>query len=411
MLSDAAIRKAKARDAAYKLSDSGGLFLLVSRAGGKLWRFKYRIAGKERLLSIGAYPVVSLADARSARDRAKALLREGKDPSQAKRLKKFEVERQSAETFEVLAREWVKLNQSSWTEVHASDVLNSLERDVFPEVGNLPIRDVGAPEVLDLLRKIEKRGAKETARRIRQRIGAVFTYAIASARAEANPAALLQSAMAPMVKGRQPAITDLEAARQIIRDVDASPGHPATKLAIRLLALTALRPGVIAKTPWCELSEGTTLWTVPAARMKLRLHMKADETRDHLVPLSRQAIETIEAVRTLTGRGPNVFPNIRHPFKPMSENAMGYMMNRAGYHSRHVPHGWRSTFSTVMNEAYPDDRAIIDFMLAHVPSGTVEAAYNRALYLKRRTELAQIWADMLIVDMKPPLDIIRLPRR
>jgi integrase len=411
MLSDAAIRKAKPRETSYKLSDGGGLFLLVSAAGGKLWRFKYRMAGKERLLSIGAYPGVSLADARTARDRAKELLREGKDPSQAKRLKRFKVTQQVGETFEKIAREWVELNRSNWVKVHADDVQRSLARDVFPAIGDLPIRDIKAAEILALLRKVEGRGARETARRIRQRIGCVFTYAIASDRADANPAALLEDALAPVVKGRQPAIVDLEAARKIIRDVDASPGHPVTKLAIRLLALTAVRPGVIATTPWSELPPGITCWTVPAARMKLRKHMKDDEARDHLVPLSRQAVEVIEALRTITGRGPNAFPNVRHPFKPMSENAMGYMLNRAGYHGRHVPHGWRSTFSTVMNERYPEDRHIIDFMLAHTLPGKTEAAYNRALYIKRRTELAQIWADLLIVDMMPPLDITALPRR
>lgn len=411
MLTDTAVRKAKAQEKPYKLSDTGGLFLLVTPPGGRLWRFKYRIDGKEKLLAIGRYPDVSLADARKARDRAKELLSEGRDPSVAKQLNRFEIRRQAEDTFEKVAREWHEVNKVQWTDVHSRDVIRSLERDAFPKIGVLPIAEIDAPTVLELLRGIEKRGSGETARRIRQRISAVYTFAIASGRATNDPAALVVGAMAPVMKGRQPAITDLEEARQIIRDVDATPGHPVTKLAIRLLALTAVRPGVIGSTPWHELPQGATLWTVPAERMKLIKRLKNDPNRDHIVPLSRQAIETIEAVRTITGRGPMVFPNNRHAHKPMSENAMGYMLNRAGYHSRHVPHGWRSTFSTIMNERFPADRAIIDFMLAHVPKDEVESAYNRALYLDRRAELAQIWADLLMDGLPPPMTLTTLPRR
>lgn len=411
MLTDIQIRKAKPQERGYKLADGAGLHLFVSPAGGRLWRFRYEFGGKERLLSIGAYPDIGLAEARKARDRAKEILREGRDPSTAKRLKRFTAVQQAAETFEVVAREWHGINEAAWTTIHAADVLRSLERDVFPQIGALPIRDIEPPDVLDIARKIEARGARETARRVRQRIEAVYSYAIASARASANPAAIITGAMAPIAKGRQPAITDLDEARKVLKAVDAVPGHPVTKLAIRLLALTAVRPGVVTATPWSELPAGAALWTVPAHRMKLRKHMKDNEARDHLVPLSRQAVETIEVVRRVSGKGPLAFPNTRHAHRPMSENAMGYMLNRAGYHHRHVPHGWRSTFSTVMNERYPADRAVIDLMLAHVPANAVEGAYNRALYLPRRTELAQEWADLLMKGLPPAISLLDSPRR
>jgi integrase len=409
MLSDAAIRKAKIEDKPYRLSDSGGLVLQVTPAGGKLWRYRYRFNGKEKMLALGQYPDVSLADARGARDKAKAELKAGRDPSIVKKLDKLNVIKTSADTFEVIAREWFELQKPQWVERHADKVIESLELHVFPIIGQSPIRNITAPEILGVLRKIEARPAIDTARRVRQRISAVFVYAIASGRADNDPAAIVQGAMAPLKKGRQPAITDVEKAREILKAVDDEPAYPVTKLAMRLLALTAIRPGTLITTPWSELDaidKKDPVWQISAARMKLRKDQKEEEARDHLVPLSKQAMDTIEALRSITGRGPLAFPNTRHAHKPMSENALGYLLNRAGYHHRHVPHGWRSTFSTIMNELYPNDRHIIDFMLAHVPKDKVEAAYNRALYLPRRKELAQLWADLIMKDAKPAQDLL-----
>ncbi len=409
MLSDAAIRKAKIEDKPYRLADSGGLVLQVTPAGGKLWRYRYRFDGKEKMLALGQYPDVSLSDARIARDKAKAELRAGRDPSIAKKLDKLNLMKTTADTFEAVAREWFDLQKPRWAERHADKVIESLELHVFPILGNSPIRNITAPEVLGILRKIEARPAIDTARRVRQRMSAIFVYAIASGRADNDPAAIVQGAMAPLKKGRQPAITDLEKAREILAVVDANPAYPVTKLAMRLLALTALRPGTLVRTPWSEfdaIDPKDPVWQIPASRMKMLKDLKDDEDRDHLVPMSKQAMETIEALRLLTGRGPLAFPNTRHAHKPMSENALGYLLNRAGYHHRHVPHGWRSTFSTIMNELYPADRQIIDFMLAHVPKDKVEAAYNRALYLPRRKKLAQIWADLILKDAKPAQDLL-----
>jgi integrase len=412
MLTDLQCRKAKAADKPMKLTDGGGLHLYVTPAGGKHWRYRYEIEGREKLLTIGPYPAVSLTDARVARDDAKAAQRNGRDPSLAKRLDRVKVSTGDSATFEVLAREWHCLNKSKWTKVHAEDVIHSLERDVFPEIGGLPVREIDPPLVLAVLREIERRPAIETARRVRQRMSSVFVYAIASGRGDNDPAAIVKQAMAPLVKGRQPAITDLGEAKAMLAKAEAEPAHAVTKLALRFLALTTVRPGTLIGTPWTEFDSITEgVWSIPAARMKLKLDRKSDETRDHLVPLSTQALDVIAALRKITGDGPIAFPNTRHGHKPMSENAIGYLLNRAGYHHKHVPHGWRSTFSTVMNERYPADRAVIDLMLAHVPDNKVEGAYNRAAHLKRRKELAQIWADLILKNAKSAASLLEGPHR
>jgi hypothetical protein len=250
MLTDKQIKTAKPAEKSYKLSDSGGLFLFVSTAGGKLWRLKYRFNGTEKLLSIGPYPTVSLLDARKARDDAKAVLRAGDDPSVAKKLKRLVAVSDGENTFETIAREWFDLQKTRWSDHHAGDVMTSLEKDVFPQVGSMPIRSISSPSVLAVLRLIEKRPAIDLARRVRQRMSAVFVYAISSGRADTDPAAVVLGAMAPLKKGRQPAVTDLTAAKIIIDRVEAEAAHPVTKLAHRLLALTAIRPGTLITTPW-----------------------------------------------------------------------------------------------------------------------------------------------------------------
>jgi integrase len=412
MLTDTKCRSAKPADKPYKLTDGGGLHLFVTPAGGKHWRCRYEIGGKEKLLSIGPYPAVSVTGARTARDQAKTALRDGRDPSLAKRLERAKVSVSDAATFEAMAREWYRINKSRWTPIHAADVMHSLERDVFPEIGGWPVQEITAPIVLEVLRKIEARPAVETAHRVRQRMSAVFMYAIASGKGENDPAHAVKLAMNHVVKGRQPAVTDLEDARAMLAKAEGEPAHAVTKLALRLLALTALRPGALIGTPWSEFDDiSDKVWRIPAARMKLKKNQKTDDSRDHLVPLSKQALDAIAVLRTITGDGPFAFPNTRHGHKKMSENAIGYLLNRAGYHHKHVPHGWRSTFSTVMNERYPADRAVIDLMLAHTPDNKVEGAYNRAAHLKRRKELAQIWADLILKATKPAASLLAGPRR
>lgn len=306
---------------------------------------------------------------------------------------------------------------------HASDVITSLACDVFPAIGDLPLSTITAAKVLEVLTPIEDRDAVETAKRLRQRISAVFVYAIASGIAETDPAAVVRGALKPIVlRGRQPAITDLVGVRQVLIDAEAERSRAITKFALRFLALTSVRPGELRGAAWAEMEDleprfgikgGETvqvnrpLWRIPGARMKGEKARKAETGGDHLVPLSWQAVDVLAVVRRLTGTGPLCFPNERHMSKPMSENAIGYLLNRAGYHHRHVPHGWRAAFSTIMNEwakhsGLPDDRAVIDLMLAHVPKNKVESAYNRAAFMDRRRDLAQAWADMLVAEMWPP---------
>ncbi len=402
MLTDAAVKAAKPKERAYKLTDAGGLVLFVAPTGSKLWRLRYTFQGKEKLLSFGPYPSVSLAGAREQRDAAKTLLRSGKDPSLEKKLRRAAGAGDFAGSFEAIARDWHARNTPTWTERHAQDVLDSLEGGVFPVLGKLPINEITPPMVLGVLRAIEARPALETARRVRQRMSAVFVYAIALGVGTNDPAAIVKGAMAPMVKGRQPAITDLVAAREVLARVEAIPAHPATKLGNRLLALTVVRPGELRAARWAEfegLDGSEPLWRVPAERMKAK--------REHLVPLARQAVAVLTAMRPLTGRCPFVFPSSRHAHRPMSENAIGYLLNRAGYHGRHVPHGWRATFSSVMNETHRADRHVIDLMLAHAPQDKTEAAYNRAIHLARRREIAQEWADLLLEGAAEPASVLR----
>lgn len=396
-LTDTAIKKAKPADKPYKLTDGRGLYLFITPAGGKHWRMRYEIQGKEKVVTFGPYPDVSLADAREQRDKARSTLREGLDPSVVKQQQVIE---NQTTTFEALAREWHTLNTPQWTERHTADVLGSLERDVFPTLGPVPIKKITPPMVLDVLRKIERRPAIETAKRVRQRMSAVFVYAIASGRGETDPAAVVQSALAPLIKGKQPAVTTLDEAREVLRKAEEIPAHPVTRLAMRILALTVVRPGELRGAKPDEINGA--VWIVPAERMKMKV--------EHQVPLSHQAVEAIQALR-IVSKGPLLFPSARHAHQPMSENALGYLLNRAGYHHRHVPHGWRATFSTIMNERHRDDWRVIDAMLAHAPKDKIEGAYNRAEYMTRRAELAQDWSDLLLEGRPGPMELLGLRRR
>ena len=419
MLTDAQCRNARSQGRDYKLSDGGGLYLFVTAQGYRSWRMKYRFALKERRLVFGPYPEVSLAEARRRRDEARAQLRDGLDPGVVRKQRAAASVLAEANSFELIARHWHSTQLPRWVPVHAADVIESLEQHVFPEIGRLPITAITAPMILKIVRAIEARPAIETARRVRQRISAIFSFAIANGIAVADPAAPIRGAMAPLIKGRQPALRSLDQARALLEAVESAPAHPTTKLASRLLALTAVRPGVLRSTPWHEMptrKASEAIWQIPAERMKLVVERKSDPAFDFLVPLSRQALEVIEAARDLNGRCPYVFPNTRHAHRPMSENAIGYMYNRLpDVRGRHVPHGWRATFSTIMNERAIEqqnagDRAVIDLMLAHVPPG-VEGLYNRAAYLPRRRELAQEWADMLLDGFPPASDLLEGPRR
>lgn len=385
MLSDAKIRAAKPREKAFKLTDSHRLYLEVKPSGSKLWRWGYAYEGRQRVIPLGDYPRISLAEARRKRDEAKRQLEEGQDPLLVRKLRAQGHLEAGRQTFELIAREWHENNKGRWTSVHAEDVLRSLERDVFGRIGALPISQLTPPKILEVLKAIEGRGAVETAKRVRQRISAVFVHGMATGLVERDPAEKLGAVLKPLFKGRQPAITDLPALRKMINDADVDLARPITRLALRLLALTAVRPNEIRGAQWIEfenLNGKAPLWRIPALHMKGGHERKAEIGGDHLVPLAPQSVEVLRALWPLTGGGDLAFPCSRHGHKPMSENALGYLLNRAGYHGHHVPHGFRAAFSTIMNEwaerqGKDHDRKVIDLMLAHVPTEKVESVYNR----------------------------------
>jgi len=436
LLTDAKIKAAKPREAAYKLADSGQLFLHVTPAGGKHWRMNYTFgknaAGKpaQKTLSFGPYPALTLVDARQRRDEAKAMLREGRDPAVERRVAVKARTAEGENTFEVIARRWHELRKPTWSTVHAEDVLRSLERDAFPDIGDLPLTSIESPKVLEVLNAVEQRGAIETAHRLRQRISDIFVYAIATGIAKADPAASLGKALRRKPRSKkQPSIIDrlrdhdaqIEAVRTMLKACDDERCRASTKFALRLLALTAVRPNEVQNARWSEIEDldgPEPLWRIPAERMKGDQDRKAEEMGEHLVPLSAQAVEVIRALRPLTGGYQLMFPSERHGHRPISENTLRALLIRAGYYQRHVPHGFRAAFSTIMNERpkgpdgrHDDDRAVIDLMLAHVPKDKVEGAYNRAGYMPRRRELAQAWADLICVGLCDPQEHVGKPIR
>lgn len=402
-LTDIAVRKAKPAERPYKLADSGGLYIMISPTGARSWRMKYRFDGREKTLTFGLYPAVSLGEARDKRDEARRLLRNGTDPASLKTPGRVQ-------TFETVARDWHRLNASRWKPNHAAHLLRELENDVFPRLGRKAMTDIDAPTVLAVLRRVEARGAIDTARRLRQRISAVFVYGIAAGICATDPAGVIGRAMAPMkLPGQRPALTSLKDARAALRACDEADANPLTKLAMRLLALTAVRPGELVGAKWSEfegLDGPAPQWRLPPERMK----GVRGQQREHLVPLSPEAVETVLAIRAISGNGAALFPG-RRKGALLSPDALGALLIRAGFKGKHVPHGWRSAFSTVMNEVAEredraGDRAIIDLMLAHVPKDDVEKAYNRAAYWPRRREIAVAWAKLLLDKATPAASLL-----
>ncbi len=405
-LTDAECRNAQPRPTSYKLTDGAGLHLLVLPSGTKSWRLRVQADNRERLMTLGTYPAMGLAAARKAAKAARPGLSTGTPPVPEPPPPK--------PPLRAIVSDWHDTQRDRWKPHHAADVLDSLTREIFPALGDLPADTITAPMVLAALRVIEDRGAVDTAHRVRQRLHAAYDHAIAAGVVTSNPAAGLARAMRTVIRQRhRPAMLDLADARTMLERAESIPAHPVTRLALRLLALTAVRPGELRAAEWAEFSglDGAEpVWTIPAARMKHKRERAAD-TRDHVVPLSTHAVAVLAAVRVLTGRGVMVFPSLTSSRKPMSENALGYLLNRAGYAGQHVPHGWRATFSTVMNEREPSDRALIDLMLAHSPKDQVERAYNRAAHMSRRRALAQAWGDLLLDRMPNAEALLTLPRR
>lgn len=403
MLTNAAVKAARPRAAAYKLTDQGGLHLYVAPTGLRSWRWRFRLAGREQVLTIGAFPDVSLEQAREQQNAARAQLARGDDPREARVGADSEVR-----AFEYIARRWHGHMLARWTAVHAGDVLASLERDVFPAIGEMPISAVTVPVLLNALRLIEKRGSLETARRVRQRISAVFAYAMAEDLVDGNPAAIVARALTPPAPARNhAALLEIEKARELLASAELVDVSPVVKHASRFLALTAVRLAAVRGARWSEIEDldgEAPLWRVPAARMKLRAVKKLDAKNDHLVPLSRQAAELLRSRRAMHRSDANmhqedaymrqlIFPG--RAGQPIGEAAIRALYVRAGFGGRHVPHGWRATFATILNEQLPTEHAAIDRALAHSPTDKVAAAYDRSTQLGRRRDLFQAWGDAL----------------
>jgi integrase len=398
MLTNAAVKAARPRAAAYKLFDQGGLHLYVAPTGRKSFRMKFRLGGKEQLLTIGAVPEVTLDAARARCDQAREQLGRGEDPRTCEL-----AQTGKARAFEHVARQWHAHMRPRWTEVHAGDVLASLERDVFPAIGAMPIGAVTVPVILNALRVIEERGSLVTTGRVRQRISAVFAYAMAEDLVDQDPAAIVSRALTPPAPPQHhPALLEIDQARALLAAAELVDIAPVVKHASRFLALTAVRFAAVRGVRWEEIEDldGTApLWRVPAARMKLAAAKKLDAKNDHLVPLSRQAVELLREVRA------NLYPENAdlHDLifdcgagRMIGEKSIGALYDRAGYEGRHVPHGWRATFSTLMNEKSEGaDRDVIEKALAHTPKDKVRIAYDRSAQLQRLRDLFQEWADLL----------------
>jgi len=404
MLTNAAVKAAGARSRAYKIFDERGLHLFVATNGRKSWRMKFQRQGKEQLLTFGTWPEISLADARAQCEAAREQLGRGVDPRTAETALAEEVR-----AFEYEARRWHEHMRGRWTDVHAADVLVSLERDVFPAIGAMPLPAITPPVVLNIVRSIEDRGSLETAKRVRQRISAVFAFAISEGLIDKDPAGIIGRVLQPAAPVKpQPALLELEQLHALLAAISAVPGAHLVKLAHLFLALTAVRLEALRGARWCEIEDldgDAPIWRVPAARMKLAKAKKGTPANDHVVPLSPAAVTVLRAARDLLaqpvgnadrlGGGGLIFPG-RGGSSPLGEAAIGAAIARAGFKGRHVPHGWRASFSTVMNERYPAERDAIDQALAHAPKNKVEAAYNRAQQLERRRWIYERWAQLLI---------------
>lgn len=384
-LTDLVIKKSLPADRPYKLSDGGGLFLLVHSNGSRYWRMAYRFGGKQKLLALGIYPGVSLAAARAARDVAKRSLLLGEDPGAIRRQEKQTEKGQSEKYFRHMALSWLENYAARWSAVHRGRVLASFESDIFPALGNLEIEEITPPMVLDVIRAVEARGALDVASRILQRISAVFRYAIQTGRVTYNPAADMRGVLRTRKVVHRLAISKADLPQFFARLQDYN-GEPVTKLALLLVVLTFVRTGELRGARWDEFDFSSLEWRLPASRMK----MKAA----HVVHLSRQAVAVLEALRPYTGNQALLFPSRLSPERPFSENTLLFALYRMGYHGQATTHGFRALASTVLNESgfRPD---VIERQLAHVERNKVRAAYHRSEYLEDRRRMMDWWGDYL----------------
>ncbi|MFL9840518.1 integrase arm-type DNA-binding domain-containing protein [Sphingomonas sp. ST-64] len=383
------IENASLKDRAWKLWDERGLYLLISKAGSRTWQFKYTYLGKEKKMSLGAYPEVSLKAARAKRDEARAQLSEGKDPSQERQIKKLTAKVEASNTFGAIAREYldkcaadglaeVTLAKSEW-------LLAQLE----PRLGRMPVREITVPMLLTVLQEVEASGRLETARRLRSFAGRVIKHAVLTGRAEHNPAPMLQRVLKTPKVRHHPAIIDPEGLGALLKAIDAYEGFPSTNAALRPSPHLFQRPGEIRAMQWSEIDLERGRWTIPASRMKMR--------EPHVVPLSRQATAIIRSMTPISGGSAFVFPAFHSMHKPLSENTINQALRRMGYAGIMIAHGFRSTASSLLNESGRFSPDIIEHALAHRDPNAIRAIYNRTSYWNARVDMMQAWSDMLDV--------------
>jgi integrase len=390
-LTDVTVRNAKPKAKDYKLADGGGLYLLVTTTGGKLWRMDYRFSDKRKTLSFKAYPAVTLADARAERDQAKRLLVKGVDPGATKKdladtVKAEEIK--AARTFKTVSLEWYGKNTAIWGKRHTEDVLNKLERDVFSALGDTVMESIKPSHVLACVKGIEARGAIETAHRTRQIIEQICGYALANEYTDINAAALTKGALAKVPKSTpHPAIIDPKELAPLLRAIDGYTGSCVVRYALIFGALTAVRPGELRHAEWNEIDFETATWNIPGDKMKMG--------EPHLVPLSRQAVTVLKELQPITGASRYIFPNGRSFSKPLSENGTRQALISLDYQDRHSGHGWRATFRTIGDEVLKFRPDLLECQLAHSVRDANGRAYNRTSHLDDRRKMMQTWADYL----------------
>ncbi|ECT6167935.1 TPA: tyrosine-type recombinase/integrase [Escherichia coli] len=385
-LNDMQIRRAKPEAKAYTLGDGQGLSLLVEPNGSKSWRFRYRYVGKPKMISLGVYPTITLAEARARRDEARKIVAEGKNPSEVRKEQKLALRIQSENAFEKIAREWHQMKSAKWSAGYASDIIEAFQNDIFPYVGTRPVGEIKPLELLNVLRKIEKRGALEKMRKVRQRCSEVFRYAIATGRAEFNPAADLSSALEVHKSNHFPFLKSDEIP-DFLRALDSYAGSRLVQIATKLLMVTGVRTIELRAALWQEFDLDNAIWEIPAERMKMR--------RPHLVPLSTQALGFLNELKSMTGNYRYVFPGRNDPNKPMSEASVNQLIKRIGYAGKLTGHGFRHTLSTILHEN-GFNTAWIEMQLAHVDKNTIRGVYNHAQYIEDRKKMMQWYSDFII---------------
>jgi integrase len=386
-LSETKVRTAKPRKNEYKIFDGGGLFLLVTPSGGKLWHLKYRFDGKERRLSFGPYPEISLAEARAKKDEARKQVANGIDPGAVRKAMK-RAATADTETFEVIAREWHMKFAPTWTAGHATTIMARMERDLFPWIGTRPINEIKAPELLTVLRRVESRGALETAHRIRTIAGQVFRYAVATGRAERDCSGDLRGALPQPGERHHAAIIDPKEVAPLLRAIEGYKGGFVVKCALRLAPMLFVRPGELRHAEWAEIDLDEALWNIPAHKMKMK--------QPHVVPLCAQAVEILTELKQLTGVSRFVFPSGRSLARPMSNNTVNAALRRMGYDKESMTgHGFRAMARTILDEVLHIRPDIIEHQLAHAVKDPNGRAYNRTTYLPERHAMMQLWADYL----------------